>query len=409
VFDARLILAGQQADPIGAARSFADLLQANQAMDMRGAQEQRTLADLTKQQQHESGLLDLLRSAGPAPQQRLAALQSDPRFFTESMGLESHIANVGAKSRGAEAGFQKAMNETREQMVSLLSTTTDEADYQRRLATLPEQSRAMFPKTWAETKPIVDALAGSPDVQAKLARADLDRARAGKFRQGPAPANPDKQEADALKREGQRLKNEATRKKLDAAGEPDPLLAVEGYVPRKGFKVKPEVAEKLRGAQADTATMEEGLDELMALYRQHRNQVLPGAARARMSSLATHLQLTAKGPTMFGLGVIAGPDMDLLNAVITNPTKKDATFADFFGGGGKELSETMERLRVMREQVGKKLHNTIVKRGYDAEKKGGPGAPAVGKVRVSNGKETLEVDAADLPDAEADGFKRLDL
>lgn len=406
MFDARLILGGQQADPIGQARSFADLLNANQGMDMSAAQEQRTLADLTKRQQHETGLLDLLSKAGPAPQQRLSALQSDPRFFSESMGLESHIADVGAKTRSGETGFQKAMNETRQQMVSLLSGTKDEADYQRRLATLPEQSRAMFPKTFDEMQPILDALASSPEAKAKQAQADVMTARAEALRRGPAPADPAKKEAATLKLEAQRLKNEETRRKQAAAGEPDPLLQIEGYVPRKGFKVKPEVAEKLRGAQADTETMKEGLDELMALYRKHGNEVVPGGTRARMSSLVTHLQFTAKGPTQFGLGVIAGPDMDLLNAVIPNPTKKDATLADFFGGG-TEFSESMERLRVMREQIDKRLHNAIVKRGYDPEKKGGGAAPASGKVRVSNGKETLEVDAADLTEAEADGFRKL--
>lgn len=191
MFDARLILQGQPADPIGAARSFADLLQTNQAMGLHQAQEQRTLADLTRRQQHEMGLRDLLAKAGASPQQRLGALQADPRYFTEAAGYEDHLANVGAKSATAQKGLAEVIESGRKQLVSALQGTTDDADYQRRLAMFPEHARAFLPQSWAEAKPLVDSLAFSPKERADLedkatGRAETERhQRSMEGRPGP--------------------------------------------------------------------------------------------------------------------------------------------------------------------------------------------------------------------------------
>jgi hypothetical protein len=168
MFDPRIILGGQPADPIGAARSFADLLRTNQAMGLEQAHEERTLADLAQKQQHERGLRDLLGGAGPTSGARLSALQSDPRYFGEALNLEQHIANVGAKSASSHNALAEALRKTREGMVNLLHGTTDESDYQRRLETVSPEARAQFPRTWAEAKPIIDTLAISPEKRAAL-------------------------------------------------------------------------------------------------------------------------------------------------------------------------------------------------------------------------------------------------
>lgn len=72
-------------------------------------------------------------------------------------------------------------------------------------------------------------------------------------------------------------------------------------------------------------------------------------------------------------------------------------------------------------EVEKKRYDEQVSRYRDLAKKrggnpddvmplrteGGSSAPAPGKIHVTNGQETLEIDEADLPAAEADGFKRV--
>lgn len=181
----------------------------------------------------------------------------------------------------------------------------------------------------------------------------------------------------------------AGQKKDDAAAkteETNSLLRLNGYRLRPGFSLKPEVAESMRTAQASTDIMKQNLDELMDLYRRHGNAVLPGPARARMSSIARHLQLQAKNKSMFELGVLAGPDLGLLEQTIPNPASGDATIADFFGGG-ENGGESLERLRVMREQVDKRFASGVWARGYEPDAEGGgrqgggfdAGAPVIGK------------------------------
>ncbi len=77
-----------------------------------------------------------------------------------------------------------------------------------------------------------------------------------------------------------------------------------------------------------------------------------------MSALITHAQLAAKGESQFGLGVLAGPDMDILNSAVPNVTGKEATVSDFFGG------ESPERLQVMLEQAQAKMGHALHSRGY---------------------------------------------
>jgi hypothetical protein len=252
------------------------------------------------------------------------------------------------------------------------------------LGRLPERLRGQVPAEW--TPVLGQVLKGMgrqktarpltpEELDAKAAHAERERAIAESLRRGP-PA------PDAAKAENLRLRNGKLKREAGEGG-PNRLLALDGYDLDPAFEVTPGVAERLREAQGQTRTMVKNVDDLTALYQRYGNKVLPGAARARMEAIARHLQLKSKGKTMFELGVIAGPDMDLLNSVVPVPTGKQATIADFFSGGG-DTSETMERLRVMREQLGDNLHNSISTRGY--RKKGTKSAAAGRRATDADGR-----------------------
>lgn len=212
-------------------------------------------------------------------------------------------------------------------------------------------------------------------------------------RKTPKPVDSERQEALRLSNEKKRMDLERAK----GSGGPNRLLALDGYELDPSFDLKPEVAEKIREAQSQTKLMIKNADEMMALYRKHGNKVLPGKERAQMESLARNLQLLAKGPAGYELGVIAGPDMDLLNSVIPVSTSKQATIADFFTGGG-DVSETMERLRVFRDQIGSKFDAKVTARGYRRKGKAAPKLKAAAKGLSADEAEELERLKAELGD-----------
>jgi hypothetical protein len=369
-FDPSIILAASKASE----GTFGDTLQQLASIKAQQAQQQHaqaTLGELLRKQQQEQTLADIFRSNAADPAARVKALYAGgfgAQALREQDQLadlrDGHFKHVGGLFSGVDtpekyAAARKLLETNPDPMLAVYASHLPE-QYDPAIA---ERLGALSPRT-------VKLPLSEEERDARVARAELERAKAEALRRGK-PADPDKQEAI-------RLKNEEKRRKLSGGGGPNKLTAIEGYDQDPEFAVTPATAEKLRGAQADTRAMANSVDELMALYHQYGNKVLPGAVRARMGSLATNLQLTAKGPNMYGLGVIAGPDMDLLNAVISNPTKKDATIADFFSGGG-DAAESMERLRVFREQLGSKIHTALSTRGFRKKKDGAKAAGSLPK------------------------------
>lgn len=232
----------------------------------------------------------------------------------------------------------------------------------------------------------------TPEERRAVALADIElkRARAAYLKE-PRGAKP----VDPLDAEFKRLRNEKLAREGGATAKGtggDPLLRIEGYELDPKFSVKPEVAEQLRKSQAGATTMGRQLEEVLKLYSQYGNAPLPGPARARMSSLITHAKLAAKSESQFGLGVLAGPDMAILDSAVPDVTSANATVADFFNG------ESPERLRVMLEQSRLKLDDALAARGYRKGASGG-NFDLAGKVKIRR-KSDGAVKAADKAKAE---------
>lgn len=366
-FDPSIILQGRPS-------TLSDMLepvQRFQAMQQGQQMHQAQLADLMRRQQQEQTIADIYR-ANAGNMEALPGAFGQAGLGREAFAAQEHLSQLHQRDAQSKKSMQDGLRESAELMGRAFRGVKDQSGVDAALAVLrsagvPENHIAMLPQQYNEqTAPMFERFAalGTPSAralspeeeEARLARAEYERAKAKALGQGPKAPDP-------LKQETQRLRNEKLKRELGEGDQPNKLLALDEYDLRPGFDLKPEIAEKLRDAQAQTRTMTKNVDELMTLYRTHGNSVLPGKARARMEAVARHLQLKSKGKTMFELGVIAGPDMDLLNGVIPVPTKKDATIADFFSGGG-DSSETMERLRVMREQLGENFHSAATTRGY---------------------------------------------
>jgi hypothetical protein len=177
-------------------------------------------------------------------------------------------------------------------------------------------------------------------------------------------------EVAGLRVEKMRLTNEVLKKSL--AGKPKPvgptkdekkqaaadaLIAIPGYDHDASIGLKPEVADKLRSAVADTQTLEENVAALAALVRKHGVTGFPGSTKEQMRSLLTDIQLGLKGPAQYELGVLAGPDMALIESVTGDPTKFDALVK-----GGADTAAS--KLEGVAQRARQRAENKLALRGY---------------------------------------------
>ena len=119
-----------------------------------------------------------------------------------------------------------------------------------------------------------------------------------------------------------------------------------------------------------------------------RGTYLPGE-NARVKQLATQIKI--EGKNIAELGALSGPDMGLMEAIAGDPTSlfsavkdTDALLSGLDDWGGNSVA------------AGQKAYGIRPKAGAMG-----------GKVRMTNGRETLDVDAGDVADAAKEGFKRV--
>lgn len=158
-----------------------------------------------------------------------------------------------------------------------------------------------------------------------------------------------------------------------------------------------------RQATAQFGSMKESVEALRALYRQYGTEALPTEARARMGAIARDLQLAAKSPSAYALGVLTGPDLALLEELVPNPASAKANALDFIGS-----DQTLAKLEQFLTQGESRLRNTARSMGYRQKTSGrSTGAPAnaAGRVQVRKGGESLWVLPEDVPAARGDGYE----
>lgn len=162
----------------------------------------------------------------------------------------------------------------------------------------------------------------------------------------------------------------------------------------EGYNLDPEKrptskeVQDLRSAQTSTHVIDKTISEIEGLYKQYGTEVLPSAAKARLKSLITDLKLAMKGPEQFALGVLAGPDMELIDKVVPDPTTPRATVMHYLGGS----DQTMPQLSALRGQVKRRFAEAAAARGF---RPNAAAAPAKVRVkRLSDGK-TGTMDAND--------------
>lgn len=129
-------------------------------------------------------------------------------------------------------------------------------------------------------------------------------------------------------------------------------------------------AQKGREMMAAAQTMLDLLGPIKADIRKFGSANWPTERKAKLQGELTNLWLVAKGPALYELGVIAGPDMELIQRAVGDPTGIEALIS-----GG---SQTLARLESMEKTVRLKAQNFVRAQGSplasEAQKGGGADA-----------------------------------
>jgi|GEM_PF-5789116 len=134
--------------------------------------------------------------------------------------------------------------------------------------------------------------------------------------------------------------------------------AVPGYAHDPAVKQTPTEVGKIRAMVASSKTISESIDELTKLIDTHGTETLPGEAKAQMQSLGANILAELKGEAGFELGVLAGPDMEIMREAIGDATS--LSLGNILG-----MSDvTKIKLRQSRDSMLRKLKNRTASGGY---------------------------------------------
>lgn len=391
-FDPSIILSAtrtQEPTPNETLRTLADL--AGQRQHMR--QSQATLADLAQTRQREASLADIYRQ-GAADPVALPSLLMRGGFGAQAFQAQDQASQLRAQEAERLRRLADIQASERKQIGELFADVQDQAGWDMVFPFVPEAYRPHIGKEYdAKKAKGLKMLGIPPEQREKLAQRDEELAARTAEGAARRQAAAERDRAAAARRDA------AAAAKADAAAAKDAKKGGEktakAYL--EGFELSPEAqpsnkeVESLRAAQATINTMKQTIGKIRGLYQKYGNSPLPGPAKAQMSALTTDLMLRAKSDAVYALGVIAGPDLDLLTQLAPNVTSREATLLDFVGD-----DQSMARITTLGEQLDRGFANSARARGFrpkgKAAAKAAP-AKAAGGLSAEEARELAELEA----------------
>lgn len=162
-FDHSIILQAMRQGP-----SAFDTMEQLQGMQQQRQQHETTLASLLQKQNQERALADVFRQHAGSVSDPVASALMGAGLGKEAMGWMGEQSEIGRRKASEQGEIAKMLRGYQEQVSNLLYGTKDQADYEARLSTVPPQQRAMFPPSWDEARPLVDAIAIPAEKRAQL-------------------------------------------------------------------------------------------------------------------------------------------------------------------------------------------------------------------------------------------------
>jgi len=117
----------------------------------------------------------------------------------------------------------------------------------------------------------------------------------------------------------------------------------------------PLAVKEIVGATEGVSKILRSTDKLYEMVGKNGLQVLPGKEKAKMETLLSDMALTYKGEDFAGLGVLTGPDLDILLNIMGDPTK--------LSGMSAEIQKT--KLNEFREMLIDGYNKKLDSRGFN--------------------------------------------
>jgi hypothetical protein len=149
----------------------------------------------------------------------------------------------------------------------------------------------------------------------------------------------------------------------------DVSLNIPGWVPKMSIDpygqpflvgASKDGAKVIKDAYSGTKTIKDNVTKLIDILENKRvSGVLPGEVNQVKEALATIIALDVKGKAMADLGVLAGPDMDILRAMIPGLQNGKINIDLLSQHGGAA------RLRTLISSISSKMENSLQTQGYE--------------------------------------------
>jgi hypothetical protein len=155
----------------------------------------------------------------------------------------------------------------------------------------------------------------------------------------------------ALQEETAKNKNEQERREYSNVG---------GWRLKPGATPTMDDAKQFKEAAVSAGNMSKAIDDLMSLVNQHGTEVAPTQAKSLMQAKLRDIQMLAKSPALYQLGVLTGPDMQILEQVTSDPTSW-ASHINPWGG-----DNAIKNLQALKGNLGRNLQARSKVYGFEA-------------------------------------------
>lgn len=274
-------------------------------------------------------------------------LDSERKAMTlKQLGMQNQAAEA-TLSADAKSRKVKALGETLEKIAGLPedqqeSVYNQEQDRLLQAGVIDQKEAMPFDrgslasafKSWRDSREYQDVL--KPRLENRKTEAEIGALK--------AKARPD---ADPVSRWMSQQDYKEKKAKQKSEEEMKRYSNVGGWKLSDGATPTPDDAKKFKNGAAAARSLLGSLNEYQSLVQKYGAEV-GGPVAQKMDSLARDIQLSAKNEDLYGLGVLTGPDLALLEEIIQAPTGKIDAINPWAGGKANNKAQQFREMMNMR-------------------------------------------------------------
>jgi multidrug efflux pump subunit AcrA (membrane-fusion protein) len=141
----------------------------------------------------------------------------------------------------------------------------------------------------------------------------------------------------------------------------DPSASVVGFEKVADTGARPLEIEKFRNSATSFKSLIDDIDKYKDMIKKYGSFENPySTTGAEMQAVARRIQMTAKNSDFFALGVLAGPDLELLESIIPTSSKISNIF--------KSSEAAVAQINSFKESLDKKLNDKAASLGFRRSK-----------------------------------------